>query len=99
VVVLDISMPDMSGLEVLRVLKQLRPHLPVLMLSMHSGYHYVMGSLKAGASGPDQPGTIFRPEPVGSPHLLLELLQEGKHEEAMQLLSKGLTKTTPSDPT
>lgn len=51
VVVLDITMPGLNGLEVLKKLKQSHPHLPVLMLSMHSGYHYVMGSLKAGASG------------------------------------------------
>lgn len=51
VVVLDITMPGMSGLEVLKQLQRTHPHLPVLMLSMHSGYHYVMGSLKAGASG------------------------------------------------
>jgi len=51
VVLLDISMPGYNGLEVLRRVKQRCPKLPVLMLSLHSGYHYVMGSLKAGASG------------------------------------------------
>jgi two-component system, NarL family, invasion response regulator UvrY len=51
VVVLDITMPGMNGLEVLKQLKQSHPALPVLMLSMHSGQHYVTGSLKAGASG------------------------------------------------
>ncbi len=51
VVVLDITMPGLNGLEALKRLKRMRPTLPVLMLSMHSGYHYVMGSLKAGASG------------------------------------------------
>ncbi len=51
VVVLDITMPGISGLEVLRQLKRRWPALPVLMLSMHSGYHYVRGSLEAGASG------------------------------------------------
>jgi len=51
VVILDITMPDMSGLEVLKKLKQTRPQLPVLMLSMHSGEQYVHSSLKAGASG------------------------------------------------
>jgi DNA-binding NarL/FixJ family response regulator len=51
VVVLDITMPGQSGLEVLKQLKQQHPDLPVLMLCMHSGYHYVKGSLKAGASG------------------------------------------------
>jgi DNA-binding NarL/FixJ family response regulator len=51
VVVLDITMPGKNGLEVLKQLKRDHPKLPVLMLSMHSGYHYVQGSLKAGASG------------------------------------------------
>ena len=51
VVLLDISMPVYNGLEVLRIVKKRWPKLPVLMLSLHSGYHYVMGSLKAGASG------------------------------------------------
>jgi two-component system invasion response regulator UvrY len=51
VVLLDVSMPGTNGLEVLRRVKQRWPKLPVLMLSLHSGYHYVMGSLKAGASG------------------------------------------------
>jgi DNA-binding NarL/FixJ family response regulator len=51
VVVLDITMPGQNGLEVLKQLKARFPKLPVLMLSMHSGYHYVMGSLKSGASG------------------------------------------------
>ena len=51
VVVLDITMPGASGLEVLKQLKRDRPLMPVLMLSMHSGELYVNGSLKAGASG------------------------------------------------
>ena len=51
IVLLDISMPGYTGLEVLRELKSQRPQMPVLMLSMHSGPHYVMSSLKAGASG------------------------------------------------
>jgi DNA-binding NarL/FixJ family response regulator len=51
VVVLDINLPDQSGLEVLRVLKQSRPTLPVLLLSLHPGSQYIKGSLKAGASG------------------------------------------------
>lgn len=51
VVVLDITMPDRGGLEILKALKHEQPRLPVLILSMHSGSHYVLGSLKAGASG------------------------------------------------
>lgn len=51
VVVLDISLGDRSGLEVLRELKQIRPSLPVLILSMHSGEQFARRALKAGASG------------------------------------------------
>lgn len=51
VIVLDITMPDMSGLEVLRRIKGLRPNQPVIMLSMHMSEPYVYSSLKAGASG------------------------------------------------
>jgi two-component system invasion response regulator UvrY len=51
VVVLDITLPDINGLEVLRRLKEMKPELPVIMLSMHSSQQYVRNSLKAGASG------------------------------------------------
>ena len=51
VVVLDLSLGDRSGLEVLKELKQLRPRLPVLILSMHSEEQYARRAFKAGASG------------------------------------------------
>jgi DNA-binding NarL/FixJ family response regulator len=51
VVVLDISMPDRSGLDVLKQLRSERPKLPVLVLSMHSEDQYAVRVLKAGASG------------------------------------------------
>jgi two-component system invasion response regulator UvrY len=51
VVVLDISMPDRSGLDVLKALKAERPKLPVLVLSMYAEDQYAMRVLKAGASG------------------------------------------------
>lgn len=50
-VVLDISLGGRSGLEVLPELKQIRPRLPVLVLSMHSEEQFVRRALKAGASG------------------------------------------------
>jgi two-component system invasion response regulator UvrY len=51
VVVLDISMPGESGLDVLRKLRARHPTLPVLMLSIHSEDQYAIRSLRAGASG------------------------------------------------
>jgi len=51
VVVLDITMPDRSGLDLLTELKQMRPKLPVLILSMHSEEQFAVRALKAKASG------------------------------------------------
>jgi DNA-binding NarL/FixJ family response regulator len=50
-VLLDISMPGRSGLEVLKQLKAEKPRLPVLILSMHPEEQYALRALKAGASG------------------------------------------------
>jgi two-component system, NarL family, invasion response regulator UvrY len=51
VVVLDISLGDRSGLEVLKEMKQIRPRLPVLILTMHSEAQFARRALKAGAAG------------------------------------------------
>jgi DNA-binding NarL/FixJ family response regulator len=51
VVLLDISLPDRNGIEVLKQIKSDKPDLAVLMLSMHREDQYAIRSLKAGASG------------------------------------------------
>lgn len=51
VMLLDISMPDRNGIEVLKQIKQERPDLAVLMLSMHREDQYAIRALKAGAAG------------------------------------------------
>ncbi|MBI3850587.1 MAG: response regulator transcription factor [Verrucomicrobia bacterium] len=51
VLVLDITMPGRSGLDILRELKQLAPQLPVLVLSMHAEEQFAPRVLKAGAAG------------------------------------------------
>ena len=51
IAVLDISLGGRSGLEVLVELKQLRPRMPVLILSMHAEEQYAVRAFKAGASG------------------------------------------------
>jgi DNA-binding NarL/FixJ family response regulator len=50
-VVLDITLPDASGLDVLSHLKSERPTLPVLIMSIHDEEPYALRVLKAGASG------------------------------------------------
>ncbi len=51
VVVLDIAMPGRDGIEVLKQLKQIDPHLHVLELSMYPEDQYAFRAIKAGASG------------------------------------------------
>jgi two-component system invasion response regulator UvrY len=50
-VVLDLSLGGRSGLELIKQFKQLRPHLPILVLSMHSEEQYARRSFRAGAAG------------------------------------------------
>jgi DNA-binding NarL/FixJ family response regulator len=51
IVLLDISMPDKNGIDTLKSVKQIRPDLPVLILSGHAEEQYAVNLLRAGASG------------------------------------------------
>lgn len=51
VMLLDISLPDRSGIEILKQAKKELPKIAVLMLSMHREELYAVRSIKAGASG------------------------------------------------
>ncbi|MBF8179033.1 DNA-binding response regulator [Herminiimonas sp. KBW02] len=51
IVLLDINMPDKSGVEVLKQIKREKPDLPVLILSMHPESRYAVQILRSGASG------------------------------------------------
>jgi DNA-binding NarL/FixJ family response regulator len=51
VVVLDISMPDRDGVDILKQIKKDRPELPVLVLTMHPEEQYAIRVLSAGAAG------------------------------------------------
>ncbi|MFA4917500.1 MAG: response regulator transcription factor [Syntrophales bacterium] len=50
-VLLDVTLPDKSGFDVLKQLKYEHPNLPVLILSVHSEDQYGLRFIKAGASG------------------------------------------------
>ena len=51
IVIMDISMPKISGIEVAKQISALYPEVGILILSMHTNEEFVINSIKAGAQG------------------------------------------------
>jgi DNA-binding NarL/FixJ family response regulator len=51
VIILDISLPGLNGIDVLSRVKACRPEQCVVMLSMHASPNHIRGALAAGATG------------------------------------------------
>lgn len=51
IVVMDITLPDLSGIEVTRRLKRLEPDIPIVALTIHEDEQYFFEMLQAGAAG------------------------------------------------
>ena len=51
IVILDLTLPDGSGLDVLKKIRELQPRMPVLILSMHTADQFARRAIAAGASG------------------------------------------------
>jgi two-component system invasion response regulator UvrY len=86
-VLLDISMPGRDGLEVLKELKNQRPKLPVLMLSMYPEEQYAVRSLRSGASGyltkdsaPDELIAAIRKVSSGGKYVSASLAEKLAHK-------------------
>ena len=82
-VLMDISMPDRSGLETLELLRKEHPDIKVLMLSMHRETQYAVRALKTGAAGylnkqsaPDQLVDAIRLVASGKKYISAEVAQE-----------------------
>ncbi len=82
-VLMDISMPDRSGLETLELMKKEHPGIKVLMLSMHRETQYAVRALKTGAAGylnkqsaPDQLVDAIRLVASGKKYISPEVAQE-----------------------
>ncbi|MHB1015533.1 MAG: response regulator, partial [Desulfurivibrionaceae bacterium] len=50
-VILDISMPNLRGIEAIREVRKICPQIKVLMLTMHKGEQYLCSSFASGADG------------------------------------------------
>jgi len=99
VLVLDIRLPDRSGYDILKVLKQEHPHLPVLVLSMYADVEIAAQALRAGAAGyvtkesiADELVTAIRKVAVGgkyvSPALAAEIVSASLGDSASARLSE-----------
>lgn len=51
VVILDIDLPDMNGIDVLKQIRKIKPSLPVLVLSIYDEKVYAVRAIQSGASG------------------------------------------------
>ncbi|MBK8740271.1 MAG: response regulator transcription factor [Betaproteobacteria bacterium] len=51
VLLLDLSMPGRSGIELIRLVRERAPRLPILVLTMHEEEQYAVRAIRAGASG------------------------------------------------
>lgn len=51
VLLMDMSMPGRSGIDLIKQVKNERPTLPILVLSMHQEHQYAVRAIRAGASG------------------------------------------------
>jgi two-component system invasion response regulator UvrY len=95
VALLDITLPDKYGIDVLRQIKLQCPSLPVLILSMHPDEQYALRSIKAGAAGymnkqsaPSQLVTAIRQVASGRKYISGELAEQ---------LANDLTNEKPQD--
>ena len=101
VVLLDIAMPGMDGLDVLQILRRDWPGLPVLMLSTYPEKQYAVRCIQLGASGylnkstdPDELMGALRRVAAGGMHVtptvaeaLASLVSQGRTKSGIDLLS------------
>jgi two-component system invasion response regulator UvrY len=102
VIILDISMPGRSGLDVLKEIRKERPAIPVLVLSMHPEDQFAVRVLRAGAAGymtketaPDELVTAISKVTAGgtyvSPSLAEILAQDLKRDTGDATLHQRLS--------
>lgn len=87
-VITDISLPDISGIEVASRLTKLYPTVKILMLSMHTNEEFIVKAIKAGAHG-------YLPKDTSMDELLeaIHTIHQGEHyfnKDISNIILKGL---------
>ena len=73
IILMDIAMPEMNGLQVLSIVRQQYPNVRVIMLSMHADEEYVLTALRAGAAG-----YLLKDSGIVELHLAIEAVANGQ---------------------
>lgn len=83
VLVLDLSMPGRSGMELIKLVKAEKPRLRILVLSMHQETQYAVRAIKSGASGyltkesaPEQLVQALRKIAAGGAYISAEVAEQ-----------------------
>jgi DNA-binding NarL/FixJ family response regulator len=72
-VIIDISMPRLHGLEAISLIKRIYPKLKVLILTMHNSKDYLYKAMDSGADG-----YLLKEEPPESFQAAIEAIRQGK---------------------
>lgn len=89
----DISLTGMDGIELIKVMKKSRPRLPSLVLSMHSESLYAERAVRAGAKG-----YVMKDVPADTLLSAMRRVLSGKLYLSLEMTDKFLEKAASNDP-
>jgi DNA-binding NarL/FixJ family response regulator len=92
IILLDLSMPEMNGLDALKILKEKYPKIGVIVLTIHEAENFILATVQAGANGylaknaePEEVELAIREVDKNDFYFTLPMLE---------IMRKGLTKKT-----
>ncbi len=103
VVLMDVTMPEMDGVEATRLIKERQPEVRIVMLTMHADQDILADAIRAGANGylvkdcsTDEIAsaieTVANGETALSPRLAASMLAEVRRQDAQQEVERVITK-------
>ena len=103
IILMDVTMPDMTGIEAARIIKGHQPGIRIIMLTMHSDQSVLADAIRAGADGylvkdcsvreiSDALLTVADGETALSPRLAASMLAEVRRQDAVAEIERLITK-------